>query len=295
MRLIKNIECPNCGYGSSNISNYRKEIYEINKNDGKKEVVCSCCKELFEIEEYFKCYMKNLEDTIFASEIIADDSTNVGFKNIEVGKGYRIKLNKEMKEIVNINVSSDQNIMVCIDYDKQIINNTINELSLLTSEIEGGLKCGEKARVNILVQGITGKFEYPIWFEFLMESIHLIKNNRYKLALLSIEVAFESFIDSIIYECLKNKGINEECCGQFIENINNMQKKIYKILKSLDKINFKKMEEHNKWEKINGLRNKIAHGSKVEINKKEVIEYYKFIIDSIFFINRESSVDMIYI
>lgn len=303
MYLVNEWSCPKCNVSGNNlITNWK--IKDIDKEIANKEEQCPVCKKYSKVEEFIRQVFyesvqylgpKSInEDIVFTTEL-----------NIIVGNSYEVTLEKEINKIVDFNITQYGFFNATIKVDDYIKNTraeSFNKITVLTSEStsenKNKLKCGENSSLLLRLSCRRAtKMQFPIWFEYLQESVYFIKEKKYSTALMSMEIAFESFVDKLIIKLLESKGILCEAGEEITISINTMDNKVFKILNSLGGINFKNIgeNEHKIWkDQILKKRNMIAHGNTIEISYEEIVKYYKVIVNAIFYMNRESPVDIIY-
>lgn len=288
--------CSKCGRASE-VLDRNFTVYDINKENAVNEIKCRECENEYTIEEGIIQFL--IMDNYFSNYSFISNKEFIGGAKIEVGKSYKVKLNPPVKMIKNINVSTYGNFSAVADYNSIGYNGElIDSFHILTSEscydTNSKLKMGDKSEFSYIVYA-SDSDEAPTWLQFLIESKNALISGNYAFAILSSEISFESYIDKILMDLFLYNNFDKNTAYVILESMNNIYDKVYKLLLNLGNIKFKEQKKLNKgWQKLVETRNKIAHGENIEHTKEEAEKAFEIVVRSIFYINRQSSVDNIY-
>lgn len=284
LRLMSKCNC--CKLERTIINN------NITKDSALEHDLCECGKEII-LEEGIKNYLKS--DNVFCFyQLVTEIEKSVYNFDVCVGKAVTVQLNTPLKIIDAVFLSPQEFVAgVDIKYDFTIEKHT--KLIIATSEYKSfGKRMGEMGKLSVSVFGRNGDVNYPIWYQYIIEAKRQILNGNYNLSIITSCIACESFIDLLINKILTVKGIDEFAINAMLVSINNIQNKVYKIIANLDNLKVKNVKEVTSWKNLTEERNKIAHGSKSNYSKEESVKWFNVAIDFIFYINRNSSYDLIY-
>jgi hypothetical protein len=118
-------------------------------------------------------------------------------------------------------------------------------------------------------------------------------NEQFNLAILTCEMSFESFIDSLLYKGMRAKGLSEDFVSAVIEKMNSIQTKVDKLLKELYSLKLASNKKLNKkWREIIKIGNKIAHGVLANISKEQAEDAFEVIVGLIFYVYLNISEDI---
>ena len=291
-------KCENCGYECN------ESIKELNMGNVTKELALNkvnCkCGNVFTIEDGFKRYLKsNLLFSFY--QIISDVVIERYDIEVCIGRPKKIKFPTPIRHIEGIFLSPLDGFLAGVNFQRNFDIEQWSEITIVTSENYKengeirGPRVGEMGKLNVNVYGVkNNSINYPIWFKFIVESKKEMLNGNYTLSILSSCISCENFIDSLLITILSSKGISNEVSHFMLSSMVDIKKKVQKILSNLDNINTNKVTEIKRWIELIEARNKIAHGEKNNCSKEEAAYYFNIAIDFIFYLNRESSVDMIY-
>lgn len=279
-------KCINCESEKTILNN------KITKDSALMNIKCNCGEEV-NIEEGIKNYLKS--DIVFSFyQLVTEIEQSIYNLDVCIGKALTVQLKTPLKIIDAVFLSPQEFVAgVDIKYDFTIEKHT--KLLIATSEYKNfGKRMGDIGKLSISVYGRNGDIDYPIWYQYIIESKRQILSGNYNLSIITSCIACESFIDLLINKILASKGIDETAINSIIIHINNIHKKVYEVLSNLDNIEVKKVKEITDWKKLTEERNKIAHGSKSNYSKQDAVKWFNIAIDFIFYINRNSSYDLIY-
>lgn len=290
-------KCENCGYECN------ESVKELNMGSVTKELALNkvnCkCGNVFTIEDGFKRYLKS--NIVFSFyQIISDIVIEEYNVDVCIGRPKRIKFCTPIKFIEGIFLTPKDGFLAGVNLNRNFEIDQYNEIIIVTSENYKengeifGPRIGEIGKLNISIYGVNNNNNYPIWFRFIIESKKEMLDGNYTLSILSSCISCENFIDSLLIDILSSKGISVEVSRSMLSSMVDIKKKVQKILSNLDGINVNKVTQIKKWIELIEIRNKIAHGEKNNLSKKDAEYYFNIAIDFIFYLNRESSVDMIY-
>lgn len=279
-------KCINCKSEKGFLNN------KITKDSSLKNIKCDCGEEV-NIEEGIKNYLKS--DIVFSFYQLVTEITQSSYNfDVCVGKAVTLQLDTPLK-IIDAVFLSPQGFVAGVDikYDFAIEKHT--KLIIATSEYNNfGKKIGDIGKLSVSVYGRNGDINSPIWYQYIIESKRQILNGNYNLSIITSCIACESFIDLLINKILTDKGLDEMAINAIIIHMNNIHKKVYEVIANLDNLKVKKVKEITEWKKLTEERNKIAHGSKSNYSKEDAVKWFNIAIDFIFYINRNSSNDLIY-
>lgn len=252
--------------------------------------------------------MFNLNDHIdnpFILGISQADIAYAGKLSVEVGKSYLIELDDDLNEVLDCYATVEGELFFdceIIKYNKTMYNDIEKEenkknrtfIKLMTSESVNKnsnendyAKLGYKSIVNICIYAKLHSEDKSLylWDEFIKYGLNNMKERKYDLSILFIEIGFESYIDYTLYRLFKINNLNQSSIETILKNINSMDAKVYSLLNSLGKINPKEIPDISYWKRyILKTRNLIAHGSKKECNYKDAKRTYNFVINAIKYI-----------
>lgn len=264
----------------------------LTKDSALDHIFCTCGEKII-LEEGIKNYLKS--DIVFSFyKLVTEIEQSVYNLDVCVGKALTVQLKTPLKIIDAVFLSPQEFVAgVDIKYDFTIEKHT--KLLIATSEYKNfGKRMGDIGKLSISVYGRNGAIDYPIWYQYIIESKRQILSGNYNLSIITSCIACESFIDLLINKILKSKGIDDTAINAMIIHINNIQKKVYEVLANLDNLEVKKVKEITDWKKLTEERNKIAHGGNSNYSKQDAVKWFNIAIDFIFYINRNSSYDLIY-
>lgn len=299
--MLKNLgvmcKCSKCKRESNS---YYKDINQnITKEIALKKIRCCSpdCNNEFTIEEGFKENLKS-DNEFFIYQLICDIKyyTEV---DVIIGEAKKVELPQGLEEVEKVYCSAEQ---ICVESSPMYTSHNKNYLMILTSELHIGGRCigkrvSEEQKVDIYIYGFSK--EKPkvkaLWLEFLKEAKKELKNKSYALSIASSAIACECFIDKLIIESLKEKGMNDRSAQDLLESMKNSLTKVNKVIPALENIcTTNNIDEINKWNELRKVRNKIAHGSKLDYDENSAYKYFSIAVDFIFYLNRQSSMDNIY-
>ncbi|GEM_PF-7059906 len=291
-------KCENCE------SEHNRPIKKLSMGKVTKElaltkVECNCGN-IFTIEDGFKNFLKS--KLVFSFyQIISDVIKEEYSIDVCVGRPKKISFSVPMRNIEGVFLTPMDGFLAGVNIQKNFQVEGHGEITIVTSENlkeNGevfGPKVGEIGRLNIQIYGVNdNNLNYPIWFRFLIESKKEMLNGNYALSILSSCISCENFIDSLLTNILFSKGISSEVSHNMLSSMVDIKKKVQKIWSNLDGVKTNRVTEIKKWIELIEIRNKIAHGEKNNCSKEDAELYFNIAIDFIFYLNRESSVDMIY-
>lgn len=271
---FKMIECKKCRYGRSLMNNEINNIKE-NLEILFDEIKCSCGYRYTYIDGITQ-YL--LSDKQFNQWHFVSDIIDSGEEQIIIGKSKRVKLKQKVPRINKIYITPFQEYAYLkgIKYDE-------DSFVILSSSHEKGSPPGSSLKVNWLLYGNSKNRNIPIWKSLLAQAKEEIIGERYSMALFISFSAFESFISTFLSQCFNEKGIPLKASEVILKSLN-FDSGIYTLLLHIGKIDFRKFPDHKKWDKIKGLRNKVAHGKLLDISREDALVSFEVTVKSILFI-----------
>ena len=281
------VECKSCKRGWS-LDPEESKILTKQKNNYYKTMKCKWCG--FEFS-----YLDGITQDLFTKhpggqKFFICNLIDGGQCEVNVGYSREINLNIEIPFIKEINLTCQNGFAAVVPLQ---INN--KKFLIVSSEIPDGLKVGEKLK---LYWSVSGRSEWeqisiPTWERLLVQAKEEILNEQFNLAILTCEMSFESFIDSLLYKRMRAKGLSEDFVSAVIEKMNSIQTKVDKLLKELYSLKLASNKKLNKnWREIIKIRNKIAHGVLVNISKEQAEDAFEVIVGLIFYVYLNISEDI---
>jgi len=275
------VECNKCKRGWS------LDIHEIEKLNSCREAIdevikCSCGNEF----SYLEGIIQNLiSDNVFSQWSFTSNITLHGEVEINVGITKNVELPEEIPVINKVFLTCCKGFA-----DVEAIVQGSKSFRIISSEVPGGIKLGEKLKVAWILYGRNDLTNLPTWRKILVQAKEELINRQFSLAVLTSEMAFESFVDTIIDKLLRKAGISLEASHTILESINNIYTKVHKLLLNLDGIKFKDNRKLNKdWQGLVEMRNKIAHGEIAEVSADDAKKAFETAIRGIVYILGKTS------
>jgi hypothetical protein len=275
-------ECPSCHRARSLEPEEHTKIIQ-NRANWSEETTCQNCAGKFSLIE--GVIQSIISENVFSEWSFISDIQLFGSEDISVGKTHQVELDQNVPVINKI-------FLTCMNSHADVspIYGSGKSFRIISSETTSGTPLGEKQTVSWLLYGRSSEFHIEIWQRLLVSAKEELIQNQHSLALLSCAIAFESFIDSLLGNFLKNSGIAPEASDIIMETIPSIYIKVYKLLKYLDNIQFKDYKDINKkWQKVVEKRNLIAHGADVEVSLDEAKESFETVVRGIFYILERTS------
>jgi uncharacterized protein YbaR (Trm112 family) len=282
LNLFTMIECPFCNRARSLENEEQIKIAQSRAN-WTEETICQSCDRKFTFIEGI--IQGIISENIFSEWSFISDIKLFGNVEINVGKTHTVELEQSVPIINKI-------YLTCMNSyaDVSHVYNSGKSFRIISSYVDGGTPLGEKQTVSWLLYGRSADLAISIWRRLLVLAKEEILQKQYALALLSCAIAFESFIDSLLDELFRSKGIVAEASDVILETIPSIYPKVYKLLNYMDGVIFKDYKEINKkWQKVVEKRNLIAHGSDINIGAGEANDSFETVIRGIFYILQHTS------
>lgn len=265
----------------------RKEIVDLEKNKDSyfKKIKCSCGNEFTYLEGIIQDIIRSdsFGDLHFTNDIFLS-----GVTEIKIGYTHFVEFEQVIPVVSKIFLTNYGKFAAiepkpCGSVGFQIFS-AEDKLS--------DLKIGDKHTVSWAIYGKSTNINRETWNRLLVQAKEQLMNKQFNLAYLTSEIAFESFIDSLLNKLLVKKGLSEEAAYTIVESIGSIKTKVHKLLKQLDKVIFRDSGKINKqWEDIVAKRNKIAHGEVAEIEENEARNCFESIVRGIFYIIINSTIE----
>lgn len=278
---ISMVECLKC-QRSWSLETEEIGFLQKNKENLHTELTCKWCG--YEFSYIDGIIQEMISNNSFSEQNFISDIIDGGECEIVVGYTHTFKFNYEIPVVNALNIS-------CIDGFASIKADPVNskEFIIMSSYINNGVALGDKLRICWVASGRSSWDNVPIWKRYLVQAKEQMIARNYNLALLTCEMAFESFIDTILDELLTKKGLTREASHIILESMR-ITDKVYRLLQHLDGIKFKEYKNINsKWSNLVQKRNKVAHGEIAEITEAEANEAFDTVVRAILFIYLESS------
>ena len=250
------IECPSCHRARSLEPEEHTKIIQSRVN-WSEETTCQNCAGNFTLIEGVT--QSIISENVFSEWSFISDLQLFGNADISVGKTHSVELEHDVPIINKI-------FLTCMNSYADVfpIYDSGKSFRIISSEATGGTPLGEKQTVSWLLYGRSSKIPIEIWRRLLVSAKEEIIQKQYSLALLSCAIAFESFVDSLLGNLFKSKGIASEASDIMLETIPSIYVKVHKLLNFMDNIHFKDYKDINKkWQKMVEKRNLIAHGADI--------------------------------
>lgn len=278
--LLKGIWCSNCESGTSLNFELMERVIE---DKGEKDIFlikykCDCGHE-------FNLYEGIINYLLFDgfSEKLTCDYNESGRTEIIVGKEKIIKLSRYVS-IKKVYLTSEGGF---VSLSPSYFHLETDYFNIVSSEVESDYKAakkiGEKLKVTWNVYGKTDDRVNETWLLLLTQIREQIQLGQYNTAILTSEMMFESYLDNALNKMLIAKGVSEKTSYVILESMKSIYDKAHKLLKELngERLNG---EVNKEWIKLLGLRNKIAHGENVKVDKEKAEWALKTALNAIFFI-----------
>jgi hypothetical protein len=244
-------------------------------------IICQdpSCKSHFSIYEGIKNGLKKVVDHISPNIFLSNDLYN-GTVDIKVGFTKTISLDEKVKKVYKVEVMPIDNFLA------GIVNITNSSLTIFTSLPDEGNEAlfGKESKVMLFVHGKNEDYEVP-WLHMLQYALEQLRAGEYLTSILLSEIAFETFVDTILSAGYSEKGLDSDSISRFLMAID-MPKKVNPLMENLYQV--KLSSDRSAWknwqDKVLKMRNAIAHGTKVHASKEEAILAYETVIDSIFYL-----------
>lgn len=284
---FKMVECPICYRGWSLDEKELKFLLE-NKENYNENITC--------IDGHTFSYMDGIiqdltSDNSFSEWSFVSDVILHGRANITVGNSYVVNLPIQVPNVNKI-------LLTCVggyaDLSPGVYNS--NYFTVVSSSRDNGPNCvpvGSALEINWVVYGRNASLEISSWRKLLVQAKEEIIQGQYNLALLTSEMAFGSFIDTLLYKLMTNKGLPDKAAYTILESINSIYNKVHKLLCHLDGFKFQdeaNREVNREWQKLVEKRNKVAHGEVTDSTAEDAKWAFKTVIKGILYILHRSSV-----
>ncbi|MCZ0872748.1 hypothetical protein [Peribacillus sp. AS_2] len=289
IELLNKFYCNECESGW----NYGLDVkgikeMSLEKNLFNQNIKCESCGNEF---LYFQGLINKLvEDDHFGTWEFIYDTQYFGSTNIVVGKEHKITLPKQVLITKVMLTCQDGFCSVAPNFHSQIESDSFGIVSSETDD-EGEMvkKFGENLSVNWMVYGKSGNKPIETWVHLLTQVKEQIVHGQYNIAVLCSEMMFESFLDSTLNKLLISKGLSDGASYVILERLGNIQSKAHELLKELNGVGLQGEGKgtnpiNTQWTKLVKLRNKIAHGDNVDLDKEKAKWALRTSLDAIFFI-----------
>lgn len=289
IELLNKFYCNECKRGwSYDLDVNRIKEMNVEKSLFNQNIKCEACGNEF---LYFQGLINNLvEDDFFGTWEFIYDTRYSGGANIVVGKEHKIKLPKQVLITKVMLTCQDAYCSVAPNFYSQFESDFFSIVSSEPdTEDEMSKKFGENLIVNWMVYGKSGNKPIETWVHLLTQIKEQIVHGQYNIAVLCSEMMFESFLDSTLNKLLISKGLSDGASYVILERVGNIQSKAHELLKELNGVGLQGEGKgsnpiNTQWTKLVKLRNKIAHGDHVELDKEKAQWALRTSLDAIFFI-----------
>ena len=294
-KLFDRHYCNECktgwGYGVGAMEHVAKQ--KGTKFVFNEEVICDGCGNRF---PYYKGVIDSLvEEEDFGSwNFIWDvkyNSAQMGAAIITVGKEHVVKLPKKVLINKVILTNIDGFAAVAPFFHDAF---AMDSFTIVSSEGESNhpssRRFGDSHSLSWVLYGKSGdSIEEETWLALLNQVKEQILYGQYNIAVLTSEMMFESFLDMTLNKLLIDQGLSQEAAYVILESMGNIKSKAHKLLKELNgqglqRVDGKKNPINKEWVDLLELRNKIAHGESVEVNKEKAQWALRTALSAIFFI-----------
>lgn len=276
-------ECSSCKRGWS-LDQTIIQTFSVDRLKLNDLTKCPACGNEF---SYLEGIIQNL---ISDSEVLdwsfTSDIMLTGQSELVVGRSHTIELEHEVPIINKIYFTCYEGFA---DVTPVIQGN--KSFRIISSAMDRGVPLGGNLKVGWCLYGRSQWGHIQVWRRLLVQAKEELIHKQYNLALLTSEIAFESFIDTQIDKLLTRNGISNEASSVILESMTSIYHKVHKLLMHLDGINFKESGQINrKWQTVVEQRNKIAHGEVSEIPPEDAKMAFETVIRGIFYIIMRSSI-----
>jgi len=287
---FKSYLCTNCGRGS------RLDVEELElaittfgeRKILNKPVDCACGNK-------FTLYQGMIEELVADSPIAALEAVcNVRYfdsAEITVGKEYRVTLPRKLliNKVYLTNMDAPCTVAPYFYSEFETDSFTIVSSESADATDLNYRKFGENHKVSWRVYGKDGDKPTETWLMLLTQIKEQILHGQYNIAVLTSEMMFESFLDSTLNKLLISQGLSQDAAYTIVESISSILNKAHKLLKDLNGQGLQgagkgKNPINKEWQDLLKLRNKIAHGENVEVDKDKAQWALRTALDAIFFI-----------
>ncbi|PEE43830.1 hypothetical protein COM71_24255 [Priestia megaterium] len=291
--LFKSYTCNECKSGRS----FTPQSIETTINTyGEKTLLnkiieCSCGNKF----SIYEGIIQNLvSDNIFSALEAVCDLRYHDTVQITVGKEYTVNLPRKLliNQVFLTNI--DAGAVVAPNFFSSFETDSFTIVSSESKDNDSGFKkVGENHKVSWAVFGKSGDKPTETWILLLTQIKEQIIHGQYNIAVLTSEMMFESFLDKSLNKMLISEGLSKEASYTILESMKNIYDKAHKLLRDLNGKGLSSDKSINKeWVKLMELRNKIAHGENIDVDKKKAEWALKTALDAIFYIYMNSSVDI---
>jgi hypothetical protein len=268
------VECKKCRRGYSLKSD---EIGSIRENPGKlfEEIKCACDNKYSYLDGIVQTFVSEDEyhQWNFVSDIYLD-----GVEDIIVGMAKRVDLEKRVPTINKIYITPEKGFAYL-----EGIQADDRSFLIMSSALKKGNPMGTCLKVDWLLYGSSEGSRIPAWRYLLVEAKEEFIRNRYDLSLFSSYSAFESFINSILYELTEKKRIPGEA-SEFMVKPVCFDDKVYELLLSVGGSDFEKLSESGRWSDIRKARNKVVLGRHYKVTRADALRAFEMTLKAIIFL-----------
>ncbi|PFJ03212.1 hypothetical protein [Priestia megaterium] len=288
--------CGECGLGSGfDATGIERLIADIGEMNFLSEIIeCSGCGNKF--ERYKGIIEEFISDNIYAILPTIYDVIYDGVADITVGKEYKVVLPK--KFLINRVHLGNKGAGASIgpNFYTELEANWFTIASCECENISGEghyKRIGDSHQVFWKVYGKSGNKPSETWLLLLAQIKEQILHGQYNIAILTSEMMFESFLDQSLKKMLISEGLSEEASYTILESMRSIYDKAHKLLKNLNGAGLSSNKAINKqWKDLMELRNKIAHGENIDVDKEKAQWGLRTALDAIFYIYMNSSTDI---
>lgn len=236
---------------------------------------------------YFKGIINDFCEDHFASEYsFISNILKRGRCTIIVGETFTVELGEDIP-IINKIFLSPFHGNASVYVEPFLINNK-HSFKILSSERKDNLhfacssiiKVGQEAIIDWTLYGRTKELLLPVWRQLLIQSKEQKMNKNYLLSFLSSAMSLESYINLIMFDFLKGKGIDERSINVFLKE-STIPDKLFNLLQSLLNVSFSSKVSKRNLQKLFNERNKIAHGKSITVSIDEAKEAFKLVLITI--------------
>jgi hypothetical protein len=210
-----------------------------------------------------------------------------GKATIAIGHENLVGLPQEVPLVLSVNLTPSGKFArlgwVPAGKDKFIIISSV--ITPTAGQDTGGYaEIGEKLDVAWMLSGRSNwsDLNVPVWQIVLVQAREELDRKGYSLSILSSVVALEAFVDAIISAAFDDAGVEKRVSGIVLEHTFGISRKLDSLLPSIAGVSLKKSGLRPRLERVDRLRNKIAHGQVAESTESQAREAFEVVVRSIF-------------
>ena len=278
------ISCQKCG-GSITL---HQELRQNKHTSLTEEYTCRNCGSTFTYIDGIINYF--CSDNTFSALSFVSNIVESGLVKIKVGVPQIISLKNNIPIFHKVILSNQKKLF----YSFPIYNNNQSSFIIVSSAIHNTIneecaKHEEESEVYWLIYGRTKDLESKAWRQLLVQSKEEYLNEKFLLSFLSVAIALESYINSKLSDYLNSKEIDTKSIDVFLKDSNMIDKAfvLFKSLLQIDPMEVGKLSKTN-YQKIIEKRNKIAHGTIVTMEQKEVEETFRTVVTFITYVETKN-------